>query len=1080
MKKIIKFFIDNPLIVNVITVFKILSGILSYSTIQREGYPQVDEPGCSISAAYPGASPEDIELNIAIPIENALEGVDGIKRYQTNCYENYCNVHIEFYPNINDIDSVRSKIQRNIDKINNFPPDMKTRPQIHEWGAKHMDLVRIGIMGKDISRREMQRRVKVLKERLLENPNISKIDDYGIRQREIQIKINLDKMNSYLISFNDVISAIQSHNIHVTSGTLKSYTSEKNIITISKFDNLMQVKNIILRSNLSGNRILLSDIADITDSFEEAQDIIRFDGEQGIALFIFKKAESDILKSVESVKTIISEYETELNDSNFSIKILMDNSESTKSRLAIVKNNALSGLLLVAIILFIFLSFKNAVWTVLGIPFSICFGLIFIPGFGITINSVSLLGIIIVLGMIVDDAIVISENIYRHKILGENTGSDSAGATTEVGFAVLTTILTTLIAFIPLYFMKGVIGAYIKEIPIIISLLLLGSLFESLLILPAHTSHNLKSFYKFLIGFITGAAIAFLSCRHFEVEGVLCFLLTAFSGIIFSIIFILFYKEDVDLKEKRYMSVLKKAYTFYLKYSLKLRYLTLIIFFIILAVAGFTATKMKFEMFPSVEANIVLVNMDTKNNKSLEYTADISKEIENFIINKYDKNTLRSLVTLVGTGGHPEHLNFQIFLTPESKRNIKSDTIIDDIRKFIEDTDKFEDLNFGKADGGPNLSNSVELQISGNNDDLRKEVTELIYNDLISMNGSEEILRSDKKTKEEIKIVPKDSMISAHNISAHEIAQITGIAYSGYVATEVQTPEEKIPYRIVLDEKYRRKVSTLNKLMIRSKTNNFIPVSRLVSIKSGKAESEIKRFNGYRTTEINASFDSGVIKAGELYTLLKEKYSDINKKYPGIRLNIGGAAELSNDALGNLYSTLFISIAGIFMLLIFLFRSVTQPLIVLLAIPFGLIGVIAAFAFRGMPLSFMGMMGAIGLSGVVVNDSLIMVEYINQLRKRDSEKKRKLKDIITEGATTRLRPILLTTITTFGGLFPTTIGLGGSDPMVLPAATALSWGLVFSTLLVIFILPSFYYIEHDIRELFGKKIPSFIKRFINR
>lgn len=268
--------------------------------------------------------------------------------------------------------------------------------------------------------------------------------------------------------------------------------------------------------------------------------------------------------------------------------------------------------------------------------------------------------------------------------------------------------------------------------------------------------------------------------------------------------------------------------------------------------------------------------------------------------------------------------------------------------------------------------------------------------------------------------------------------------------------------------------------MIRSKTNNFIPVSRLVSIKSGKAESEIKRFNGYRTTEINASFDSGVIKAGELYTLLKEKYSDINKKYPGIRLNIGGAAELSNDALGNLYSTLFISIAGIFMLLIFLFRSVTQPLIVLLAIPFGLIGVIAAFAFRGMPLSFMGMMGAIGLSGVVVNDSLIMVEYINQLRKRDSEKKRKLKDIITEGATTRLRPILLTTITTFGGLFPTTIGLGGSDPMVLPAATALSWGLVFSTLLVIFILPSFYYIEHDIRELFGKKIPSFIKRFINR
>lgn len=1071
MKSVIKFFIDNPLIVNVLTVFVILSGLLSYGTIQKEGYPQVDEPGCSISAAYPGASPEDIELNIAIPIEESLEGIDGIRRYYTDCYENYCNIHIVFYSNVENIEKVRSEIQRNLDKINSFPSDMKSKPILHEWGAKHMDLVRIGITGKNIDRDKMQRRVKVLKEALLENPDISKIEQYGVKKREIQIEINLDKMNRYLITFDDVINAIQSHNIHVTSGTLKSYSSEKNIITISKFDDLMQVENIILRSNLSGNRIILSDVAKVSDTFEETREIIRFDGNHGIALFIYKKAESDIMKSVDNVKSIIKDFKQEINDPNFSVEILMDNSESTKSRLSIVKNNALSGLLLVAIILFIFLSFKNAVWTVLGIPFSICFGLLFIPGFGITINSVSLLGIIIVLGMIVDDAIVISENIYRHKMLGEKSGRDSAKATTEVGFAVLTTILTTLIAFIPLYFMKGVIGAYIKEIPIIISFLLIGSLIESLFILPAHTSHDLKKIHKIIIGFIAGGAVSLLACKHFELSMFVSLMVIPLTGIIFSIIFMLFYKEEFDLQEKKYMIHLKKYYGFYLKYSLKFRYIVLFFFLIILALGIFRASKMKFEMFPKVEANILLVNMDTKNRKSLEYSSQISKKLEKYLLDKYDKDTLRSLVTLVGAGGHPEHINYQLFLTPESKRSIKSDSIINDIRDFIEMDGGFDDLRFNKADGGPNLSNSVNIQISGNNDEKRKEVTDLIYNDLMKIEGHEEIIRSDNNVKDEIRLIPNDLMIASHNIPAFSIAKITGIAYGGYVATEVQTPEEKIPYRIILNEKYRRKVSTLNKLQIRSKTNNFLPVSSLVEIKHDKALTEIKRFNGYRTSEINASFDPADIKAGELYTLLNKKYSNISKEYPGIKLTIGGAAELSNEALGNLYSTLFISIAGIFMLLIFLFRSVTQPVIVLLAIPFGLIGVIIAFSVRGMPLSFMGMMGAIGLSGVVVNDSLIMVEYINQLKNKCNNKK-SLKGLITEGAVTRLRPILLTTITTFFGLFPTTIGLGGSDPMVLPAATALSWGLLFSTFLVITILPSFYYIEHDIRSIVKKVLPD--------
>jgi multidrug efflux pump subunit AcrB len=1061
MNKISVFFINNPLIVNVLTVFILVSGFVMYQTMQKEGYPPVEEPGCSISAVYQGATPSDVELNVAMKIEEKLEGISGIKNYSSSSYENYCSVTV-FFENDADYEQIREDIRNELDSIPDFPEEMTERPRIHEWGAKYMDLMQIGIYSKSVSYSDLKERYDELKERIESLPDIAEIEAWGSREREIHIRIDLDKLNSYYITFNEIIRAIQSNNIQVSGGSIKSNNTEKNIVTLSKFTKPFDISKVIIRSNIEGNSVRLSDVAVIEDTFSEMDSVIRFNGHEGFAMAVYKKESSDIITSVEEVNRIIEEYQEEIGTDEIGIAVLVDNSEHTKFRLKVVQNNALTGLFLVSAMLFIFLNFKNAMWTVLGIPFSVCFGLLILSGMGITINSVTLLAIIIVLGMIVDDAIVIAENVHRHRIIDGTTPDITNRAVMEVGFAVLTTILTTLVAFIPLYFMEGVIGAYVKEVPIVISLLLIGSLIESVLILPSHLTHNLTVLQRTVLGAVIGALAAYFIASYLNFNQIIAVLITIAGSVGFSILFFLFYKEDTRLKERSYVIMMRSVYGKILNIILKLRYAALFLLLLILGTGVYLASTMRFEMFPAIEANRLNISGDLIGNNPLEYTSDKLAEIEKFIQETYDKDTVDSYVSINGTSSNPEHFQLIIFMTPESTREIKTDTIIDSLReKFSEEI--YENMNYGTSDGGPDLGNNVVIEISGNNDTSRTEVADLIENELKTMDGAKEINRNDADTKKQLHIVPNYEEMAKNSVNAAQLAKLTRIAFEGFIVTHLRSPEGDIPYRIILDEKYRNKLETFDSLLIPTSTRNLATISSMIDINEAEAVTRIKRFNGKRTATISAEFDSEKKTASEIYQDLSEKYKNIPKLYPGINVYLGGAAEISNEALGSLQSTLIVAISGIFVLLVLLFRSITQPFIVIVAIPFGLIGVIFAFFMHNMPLSFMGIMGAIGLSGVVVNDSLVMVNYINQLKVKHKDKK--LREIVVEGAKTRLRPIILTTVTTFAGLLPSAYGIGGKDAFIVPTAISLSWGLFFSTTLILLFLPSFYLIEQDISNI---------------
>lgn len=1065
MKRVVQYFIQNPLIGNVITVFVILAGIIMYRSIQKEAYPQVDEPGMSIIAHVPGAGSAEVELEVAAKIEGAVKGVEGVKNYTTLSIENQC-VSWVIFDDDTDLDEAKEKIRRNLDNINDFPHEMTTRPVVGEWGSAHMDLLRIGLSG-DVPYQTLKDKTEELEERIDEHPDVARFEIWGEREHEIQILVDLEKLNAMYLTFDEIITAIQSQNIELSGGTISSYDSEKTIVTRSKFVNAADIEAVILRSNMEGDMVRLTDVATVEDTYAEEKQLLRYNGHKGLALIVFKKQHADIVKTVEGIKKIIDEYQAEIEGSGVEISIVQDNSSDTKSRLHIVENNAITGLLLVALILFLFLNFKNALWTVIGVPFSICMGLLIMGFTGITINSVTLLSMIIVLGMLVDDTIIIAENTHRHRIVD---GTD--GAVTEVGFAVLTSVLTTVIAFAPLLVMEGVVGKYVHHVPVVILYLLGASLFEAFFILPAHITHVYTKWQKALLGFVLLFAFFYGILQYFQMSIFIRFFGALIAGTGGALLFVRFYRDEEMRVERPYVHKLRTLYGLVVLTVIRYRYIVFLFFLLVMGVAVTLVSRMRFEMFPAVEANNITIQGEVRENNSLLYTADKISEIEKYIREKYDEKTVRSYISYIGGDGKSSKFALYLFLTPEKKRKIKSDALISDLRiRFVED--QYTKMTYEKSDGGPRIDNTISIEVHGNNDHFRKELSKTIFNDLKTTRGVLLVNSSDMETEKEIRITPNSVLIARNGVTPEQIARLTHIAFEGYTVTDLKSPEEKVPVRIILADKYRQKLETLAGMMIRTSSKNLESLDSLVTVSEVEGVTRIKRYNGKRTTTVYAEFDTKVITAKELYDLLKKRYDGVSKKYPGTRVHLGGPAEYSNQSLNSLQSTLVIAIAAIFVILVFLFRSVTQPFIVMLAVPFGLMGVIFAFRLHGMPLSFMGIMGAIGLSGVVVNDSLVMVDYINRLKAK-APSETSLTDLVLQGAKTRLRPIILTTATTFAGLLPTAYGLGGSDPFILPTAISLSWGLFFSTTLVLLLLPGFYMIEDDVIVFFKKVFSRFL------
>ena len=1024
MYHIIKFFVNRRLIVNVMMIMILILGVVSIKIIKKQTFPDAKFDMVIIDTIYPGASPKDVEQNVTRLLEDQIDGVAGIKKYLSFSLENVSTLVIEIDPDAEDSEEVVEDIKTAVDRVRDLPAEVEDKPFVLEIESANFPVLMIGVSG-DVPYKELVKITDDLEKKIRRINGVSSAAKTGYRDKEIHIDIDADKLKENYIALNEVLFAIQNRNIRAGGGALESFRARREIMTISEFSNLEDIKNVIVRAHYTGSNIRVRDIADVKYDFEKETVRARFNGKSGIELIIVKKENADQIQVVDSLNELIKK-EKEFLPEGVYIITSHDTSKFVRNRLKVISQNAILGFILVLIILFIFLNFRVAFWTSLSIPVAIAFTFIVMELVGIDITVISLATIIMILGMLVDDAIIVAENIYRHRILGKSAFDAALTGTREVMWPVTCTVITSIFAFAPMFFFKGMMGKFIWAIPACLAIGLAGSLLDSFTILPCHVSHA-----KF---------------------------------------------SDKITRREQWVTRLRDRYGNFLRVCLKFRYPILLFFIVFLVGMFFWAKKyMDFNLFPQDAAEVIGIKVKTDPISTHNATENAVKEFEKEILELPD-NELSGLRVQIGNSsewGAPEGAGFPnqalivIYLTSANERDRSAQEIMDKLKAKIKVPPSVEKANYKVYAGGPPTGKPIELNIHSNVDDKRAMLTDQMFNFVKTIPGVGDVERDDDEFLDQIRLVIDYDRLSNLGLTVADVASTIRIAYDGVTVTEIVKNNEDFDIRVRFADRFREDYKDLLDLGIRNQLGKLIQILRFAKLKKVTELRRIHHFNGDVTTRITAELNQKITTSKKASELISEKLQPISDKDIDLNYTITGEAEETAKALGEILKSFLMAVFAIYLILLILFNSVTQPIMIMSTIPFALIGVILTLLAHGFPSNFMSMIGAVGLCGVVVNDSIVMVDFINNIKKKGVGVTN-IKDAIISGAKIRLRPILLTTFTTVAGVLPTAYGFGGSDVYIQRLVLPIAWGLLFATLLTLILVPCIYHIDNDVKNFFSK------------
>lgn len=1022
------FFIKRKLLVNLLIIVVVISGMFSMFHLKRESMPEIDLYEIHYTTIYPGASPEDVEQKVTIPLEDAVKGVDDIKRISSTSFENVSSIKIELedYLTQDDADTRKQDIQKAIDRVTDLPAEVIDRPELFEIEMTKMPIIEIALAHPD--KLELRKAAKYLTKKLERLNPVSKVTKIGYLDKEVYINLDPYKLIKTETAITDVLNNIKGKSIRLSGGKLKAYNNQKVIVTDEEIKKPQQAYNTIIRSSFDGKTLRVKDIGTVEETLEEQNLIVRSNGIEGISLAIIKKENSDVIRAIKEIKKLLEKEKQNL-PKKLTYSFVNDESDFTRNRINIVASNAFIGIILVMLSLKVFLDFKTAMWTAFGIPFSLLISFVVLKLIGMSINPLSLGGFIIVIGMLVDDAIVVAENIKRHKEMGKAELQAVRDGVFEVAVPVITTISTTIVAFAPLMFMTGIMGKFMKVIPVIVIVTLLASLFESLFFLPAHLRHKTntkKSFHK---------------------------------------------KDWVKKLENKYKALLEAL--------INKRYLVIVVAMLIFISSIFSAKQfLKFEIMPSGDIDSFNIYMEAPIGTSIDKMSDMVKKMEQQVA-KISNQNMHSFGTRIGTDsqyssettGTKSHMGvIYVYLNSKEKRKVLATDIIKELKSNIKPLYKqFEKVTIELKKFGPPVGKPIDVKLISDNNKQRKKAGNELLNFVENLPGTIDTRNDNPFGKKEYKVNINNNKLSQLGISVFDVASTIRTAYEGVIIFTVREDNEDVNYRLIMDEKYRKDTKFLIDLPVRNHSGNLIRIKQFASLQEQNSTLEINRYDNQRAYSITSEIEPKKTTSIDASKKIKNYfYQNIASKYPEVDLIVSGEAEASKDSLVTLLQSFIMAILGIYFLLILMFNSFTQPIFVLSAIPFGLVGIIWAFIFHGQNLCFPAIMGFVGLSGVVVNDSLIMVDYINKTSK-DCKTKEEFKEMVLEGAKTRLRPIILTSVTTVLGLMPTVYGWGGTDLVLVPMTMSLGYGLAFATVITLFLVPTLTMIHRDFYLYKNKK-----------
>lgn len=1016
----------NSKVANLLMVVLIAGGLYTAQTIKKEVFPDFDSDTVQVSVSYPGASPGEVEQGIVLVVEEALANVDGLDEIESVAAESSASVKAEL---LTDADRMQvfQEAQQAVANIVTFPVDAET--PVVSMSSRRRQVLSLNLSG-DATEWQLRDYAELVRDQLLSVDDITQVEVRGGRDFEVHVDVDQLMLEKLGLSLNDISSAIGTASVERGGGSIKTTGGEILLRVSSRAQWAEDFARLPILEQANGSTLTLGEIATVTDDFEETVRSYRYDGKTALSIDVYRVGEQTPLLVSEAVNNVLPNIRQTLPD-NVSLLILSDRSDIYASRLHLLLKNAFIGLLLVFVLLALFLDLRLAFWVTLGIPIAFLGGMLFLPGVDVSINMASMFAFILALGIVVDDAIIAGENIYEYRQQGYNNIDAAIKGMQSVVMPLSFSILSNIVAFIPLLFMPGRLGLLFYSIPLVVISVFIISWVEAVYILPAHLAH------------------AKTEQRNNGAHAIFSRLQSRFS-------------RGLDHFTRTY-------YQPVLNWCLRWNYATFIValaIFIIVSSYVFSG-RIGFSLMPRVEsdsAGLTIVLPVGSPMAQMEYVESL---VLDSVVRTAEKIGHKENIIGVESQITDNQLSAVLYLTDEDTRTVSTSEVVRLWRPELGQLTGVESIKFESDLGGPGRGSALSIELSHRDVDVLRQAGESLANSLNEYSAISDIFDGFTQGKQQLDFVllPKGERLG---LTVNDISSQVRAAFYGAQAVRQQRGRHEINALVRLKQDQRDSEYDLNQLKLFTPSGDFVPLYEVADVKRGRAYTSISRQSGKRVILVEANITPDSQTSIVIADLKDGVLQQLQADYPGLSIRFRGKEAEIQDSSSSLSFSVTVAAFILYAMLVIPFNSYTQPLLIMIAIPFGVIGAVLGHLFMGYGLSMISVLGIVALSGVVVNDSLVMIDFANKKRQQGES----AYNAIQLAGMRRLRPILLTTVTTFCGLAPMIFETSRQAKFLIPMAISLGYGILFATVIVLLLVPAMYLILEDMRHFFAANSQS--------
>lgn len=1028
MKRLIEFFVNNDKLTWIITLMFFIIGVAGAGLIKKEQNPTVDLGMVDIDTIYNGAIGEEIETEITKKIEDELRGIKGIKNITSISQTNRSKIVIKIDIDKYNQDDVVEDIQAALQKVSDLPSDIDSDPVLTEINTEEYAVVKMAILGPN-DKRQRDAFAELVADELEDIKDVLEVEKNGYAEREFSVLLDINKMNQFYVGTSEVVSALSGRNVNIPAGNLKSWDNQGIIRMEAKASEIEKLENVLIRSNFNGQKIYLKDIAKVIDGQKEIEVFVKFNGKDATILDVKKKTGSDTINLVKEINEKIENIKEIYGNNEFEIITYYDESVKVQNKFDVIKSNVISGVIIVLIFMLIFLPGKIGLMATLSMPLSLLLMLGLMPFLGINLHTISMMAMVIALGMLVDNSIIVSENFARFRKQGMLSKEAAIESANSLWLPVVATTLTTVCAFVPIFLAKGVMGKFISTIPIVVSLTLIISLVEAFFLLPTR------------LAFVGGSALKKKT-------------------------------KNKDVNRDDWFDKISNGFESIMKVAVRHRYIVLCLFFLSLFIAGIFFKMNKLILFPSEQVESYNVVYYGKLGDSLEKMSDYTFRLMDSI-KKTLGNDAEYIIGYVGRSGalsftdelqqNHHSAEMVIRMTNEASKRLNHYEVLEKLRSI--DTNYLEKISFSEEKKGPPTGRAVEAIFRAN--DLKDiyKVLNPMKTKLNSIDGIIDIETNDHQSDDEISIKLDFEKIARLGLTSVEIGSAIRASFEGIPITSLTINNKEFDIKVKFDNKFKQTDKDVENITIMDRRGNLIPLKSIAKIERKEGPRVINRRDFKKAITLRANVDETKITALQANTIVQEYFKELQKDNPSVSLVFAGEKESSDESFQSLILASVFAIVGIFAILVFMTNSYVKPLIIMTSIPLGLLGFAMAFYFHHRPISFLALIGVVGLAGIVINVGIVLISFIDTMRKNSTLP---LNDILAKSSGMRLRAVSVSTLTTIAGLLPTAYGIGGYEATLIPLTLAMGWGLISGTILSLVWIPCGYGIIEDCNKVLRK------------